>query len=95
MSQEEVIESFRLHHAKDRRARCPYPRSARRESGFDVRVVGVYGANVWMPFYHARKLLFLCSITGGLARSSHEIPDVVGSKSWQTHFARTVTWARL
>jgi len=59
-------------------------REVREESGFDVRVrnvVGVYDANrvpneEWMPFYHAYKLLFLCEILGGEARSSHETPDV-------------------
>jgi len=59
-------------------------REVREESGFDVQVesvVGVYDANrvpneEWMPFYHAYKLLFLCSITGGEARTSHETPAV-------------------
>ncbi len=54
------------------------------ESGFEVKVeslVGVYDANrvrsaALMPFYHAFKLLFLCSITGGEARASHETPEV-------------------
>jgi len=59
-------------------------REVREESGFDARVlsvVGIYDANrvpneEWMPFYHAYKLLFLCEITGGEARTSHETPDV-------------------
>lgn len=59
-------------------------REVREESGFDVRVesvIGVYDANrvpnkEWMPFYHAYKLLFLCTIAGGEARTSHETPDV-------------------
>lgn len=59
-------------------------REVREESGFDVRVlsvVGVYDANrvnnkEWMPFFHAYKLLFLCKIKGGEARTSHETPDV-------------------
>jgi len=59
-------------------------REVREESGFDVKIesiVGVYDANrvpneEWMPFYHAYKLLFLCSITGGSAQTSHETPDV-------------------
>ena len=59
-------------------------REVREESGFDVKIVslvGVYDANrvpqeEMMPFYHAYKLLFLCSITGGSARASHETPDV-------------------
>ena len=50
------------------------------ESGFKVRaesVVGVYDANrvkrpESLPYYHAYKLLFLCSITGGEATPSHE-----------------------
>lgn len=59
-------------------------REVREESGFDIRVlsvVGIYDANripneEWMPFYHAYKMLFLCNIAGGLARTSHETPDV-------------------
>lgn len=59
-------------------------REVREESGFEVHVrslVGVYDANrvpneEWMPFYHAYKLLFLCEILGGEARTSHETPDV-------------------
>jgi len=44
-------------------------------------VVGVYDANCvkreeMMPFCHAYKLLFLCAITGGEARTSHETSDV-------------------
>lgn len=59
-------------------------REVREESGFKVRVesvVGIYDANrvpqeELMPFYHAYKLVFLCSITGGEAQTSHETPDV-------------------
>lgn len=59
-------------------------REVREESGFDVRVVsvvGIYDANrvpdkEMLPFYHAYKLLFLCEIEGGEARTSHETPDV-------------------
>ncbi len=59
-------------------------REVREESGFDVEiksVIGIYDANrvpsvEMMPFYHAYKLLFLCSINGGEARTSHETPDV-------------------
>ena len=53
-------------------------REAREESGFTVRVdklVGVYnGTNQLVPreFYHAYKLVFLCSITGGEATTSIE-----------------------
>ncbi len=53
------------------------------ESGFEVRVdklVAVYDANrvpgVRMDFYHAYKLIFLCSITGGEARTSNETSAV-------------------
>ncbi len=59
-------------------------REVREESGFDVvikSVVGVYDANrvpqeELLPFYHAYKLVFLCSITGGSVQTSHETPDV-------------------
>lgn len=59
-------------------------REVREESGFDVRVlsvVGIYDANrvpdeTMMPFYHAYKILFLATIIGGEARSSHETPAV-------------------
>ena len=53
------------------------------ESGFEVRVeklVAVYDANrvpgVRMEFYHAYKLVFLCTITGGEARPSNETSAV-------------------
>lgn len=53
------------------------------ESGYEVRVeklVAVYDANrvpgVRMEFYHAYKLIFLCSITGGEARPSNETSAV-------------------
>jgi ADP-ribose pyrophosphatase YjhB (NUDIX family) len=53
------------------------------ESGFEVRVeklVAVYDANrvpgVRMEFYHAYKLVFLCTITGGKARPSNETSAV-------------------
>lgn len=59
-------------------------REVKEESGFDVKIenlVGVYDANrvpdpKMMPFYHAYKLVFLCSITGGEAQTSHETPAV-------------------
>ena len=59
-------------------------RELREESGFDARVlsvIGIYDANrvpdkEMLPFYHAYKLLFLCEIIGGEARTSHETPDV-------------------
>ena len=53
------------------------------ESGFDVRMeklVAVYDANrvpgVRMEFYHAYKLIFLCTINGGEARPSNETSAV-------------------
>jgi ADP-ribose pyrophosphatase YjhB (NUDIX family) len=53
------------------------------ESGFEVQVeklVAVYDANrvpgVRMEFYHAYKLVFLCTITGGEARPSNETSAV-------------------
>jgi len=58
-------------------------REVREESGFDVRVeklVAVLDANRMpgspMELYHAYKLLFLCTLTGGEARPSHETPQV-------------------
>jgi ADP-ribose pyrophosphatase YjhB (NUDIX family) len=48
------------------------------ESGFEVvprKVVGVYDANrggVPMEFYHAYKIIFLCTVIGGQARPSNE-----------------------
>ena len=53
------------------------------ESGYEVRVeklVAVYDANrvpgVRMELYHAYKLIFLCTITGGEARPSNETSAV-------------------
>jgi ADP-ribose pyrophosphatase YjhB (NUDIX family) len=51
------------------------------ESGFEVRadkLVAVYDANRINPmeFYHAYKLIFLCTITGGEARGSIETLSV-------------------
>ena len=52
------------------------------ESGFVAvprKVVGVYDANRSgrpLEFYHAYKIVFLCEITGGQARPSHETLDV-------------------
>jgi len=58
-------------------------REVREESGYEVRVeklVAVYDANrvpgVRMEFYHAYKLIFLCTITGGEARPSNETSAV-------------------
>jgi len=51
------------------------------ESGFTVRVdklIGIYDGNRIQPFefYHAYKLVFLCSITGGERTTSIETLDV-------------------
>jgi ADP-ribose pyrophosphatase YjhB (NUDIX family) len=58
-------------------------REVEEESGYEVRVeklVAVYDANrvpgVRMEFYHAYKLIFLCTITGGKARPSNETSAV-------------------
>lgn len=58
-------------------------REVREESGFEVRVdrlVAVIDANrvpgARMEFYHAYKLIFLCTITGGEARTSNETAAV-------------------
>jgi ADP-ribose pyrophosphatase YjhB (NUDIX family) len=52
------------------------------ESGFEVqarKVIGVYDANRSgrpLQFYHAYKIVFLCEIVGGAARTSDETLDV-------------------
>lgn len=51
------------------------------ESGYHVqprKLVGVFNGNLIDPldFYHAYKLVFLCTITGGEARTSFESPEV-------------------
>lgn len=58
-------------------------REVREESGYEVRVeklIAVYDANrvpgTRMEFYHAYKLIFLCTITGGEARPSNETSAV-------------------
>jgi ADP-ribose pyrophosphatase YjhB (NUDIX family) len=58
-------------------------REVREESGFEVQVeklVAAYDANrvpgVRMEFYHAYKLIFLCTITGGGACTSDETSAV-------------------
>jgi ADP-ribose pyrophosphatase YjhB (NUDIX family) len=56
-------------------------REVREESGFEVSVdklIGVYDANRIQPleFYHAYKLIFLCTITGGEAQTSIETSGV-------------------
>lgn len=56
-------------------------REVREESGFEVRVdklIAVYDANRIMPmeFYHAYKMIFICTIIGGEAHTSIETLDV-------------------
>lgn len=57
-------------------------RECEEESGFIVRpakVVGVFDANRGgrpMEFFHAYKIIFLCDILGGQARTSHETLSV-------------------
>lgn len=56
-------------------------REVREESGYEVRVeklVAVLDANRIAPleFYHAYKLVFLCAITGGQPKTSHETLEV-------------------
>ncbi len=57
-------------------------REIREESGFIVKpckVIGIYDANRSgrpMQFYHAYKILFLCQLIGGQARTSNETLDV-------------------
>jgi ADP-ribose pyrophosphatase YjhB (NUDIX family) len=56
-------------------------REVREESGFEVRaekLIAVYDANRIAPmeFYHAYKLIFLCTIIGGEAKTSLETSGV-------------------
>lgn len=57
-------------------------REVREESGFDVRVdklAAVYNHNTdqpWLEFFHAYKMVFLCSLAGGQARGSFETSEV-------------------
>ena len=52
------------------------------ESGFNVvakKVIGLYDANrtgIPLEFYHAYKIVFLCELTGGQSRPSHETMSV-------------------
>jgi ADP-ribose pyrophosphatase YjhB (NUDIX family) len=54
-------------------------REVREESGFEVnveKVIGIYDANrvtiEALAYYHAYKIVFLCTLTGGRARPSNE-----------------------
>lgn len=57
-------------------------RECKEESGYDVmpvKVVGIYDANRTggrLEFFHAFKIIFLCELIGGEARTSHETLDV-------------------
>lgn len=57
-------------------------RETKEESGFDVKpkkVIGVYDANRVggrLEFFHAFKIIFLCELIGGEAKSSDETLDV-------------------
>ena len=57
-------------------------RETKEESGFDVKplkVIGIYDANRVggkLEFFHAFKIIFLCELTGGEARTSDETLDV-------------------
>jgi ADP-ribose pyrophosphatase YjhB (NUDIX family) len=57
-------------------------RETREESGFEVaprKLIGVYDANRGpqpVEFYHAYKIVFLCELVGGQARSSEETSAV-------------------
>lgn len=57
-------------------------RETKEESGYDVRpikVVGVYDANRIgrrLEFFHAFKIIFLCKLVGGNAKTSEETLDV-------------------
>jgi ADP-ribose pyrophosphatase YjhB (NUDIX family) len=56
-------------------------REAREESGFEVRarrLVGVYDANRTGPLeiFHAFKIVFLCDLMGGKAKTSEETSEV-------------------
>ncbi len=57
-------------------------RETKEESGFDVKpkkVIGVYDANRVggrLEFFHAFKIIFLCELIGGEARTSDETLDV-------------------
>ena len=57
-------------------------RETKEESGFDVKpikVIGVYDANRVggkLEFFHAFKIVFLCKLIGGEAKTSNETLDV-------------------
>ena len=57
-------------------------RETKEESGYDVKpvkVVGVFDANRQggqLEFFHAFKIIFLCDLTGGEAKTSDETMDI-------------------
>lgn len=81
------------------------------ESGFHVvprKVVGVFDANRDgrpLEFYHAYKVIFLCDITGGQARPSHEtlaveffpfddLPPLSSNRTHRRHLAEVLAHLR-
>jgi ADP-ribose pyrophosphatase YjhB (NUDIX family) len=81
------------------------------ESGFDVvvrKLIGVYDANrgpTPLQFYHAYKLVFLCDIVGGRARSSDEtlavdffrfddLPPLSAARTNERHLADVLATVR-
>jgi ADP-ribose pyrophosphatase YjhB (NUDIX family) len=81
------------------------------ESGFHVvprKIIGVYDANRTgrpMEFYHAYKIVFLCEITGGAARSSNEtlaadffgfndLPPLSSNRTNEKHLAEVLAHMR-
>lgn len=79
-------------------------REVREESGFHIlpeKVIGVFDANRNgrpLEFYHAYKIIFLCTLTGGRAHASHEtlavdffdfddLPPLSSSRTNERHLA--------
>ncbi len=76
-------------------------RETMEEAGFEVRakkVIGVYDANRIRPLelFHAFKIIFLCEIVGGEARTSMETTEVAfyGREEIPANFAGERTKAR-
>jgi ADP-ribose pyrophosphatase YjhB (NUDIX family) len=57
-------------------------RETKEESGYDIKpikIIGVFDANRIgrrLEFFHAFKIIFLCELIGGEAKTSDETPDV-------------------
>jgi ADP-ribose pyrophosphatase YjhB (NUDIX family) len=81
------------------------------ESGFEVvarKVIGVYDANrsgVPLAFFHAYKIIFLCELVGGQARSSNEtlaveffdfddLPPLSAERTSERHLAEVYAHVR-